>query len=131
MPNTERVDDPTISGNELLWHRVHPAWIKNNPESGEPILSSGAFRSRDEVSVSIASLTTLESVLENYQGHSLAQLQVGFVRSIGCIVVRDPLPDNPAHALVCGKHSGGRLSKAQAKQMANKAQLVVFRKPES
>lgn len=127
MPPTERVDDPAIRDDEILWRLVHPSQIKVDPETGNRIPSCGAFHPSDEMSVHRASLTTSEIVLANYPQHSLVEFPAGVARSVECIVVSDPLPDNPAHALVCGKSSGGRLSMSQAKQIARQARWVILR----
>lgn len=49
------------------------------------------------------------SVLIGHAGFALAALTAGQVRNDGQRVVRDPLPDEPAHALVVGvKPQGAR-----------------------
>lgn len=130
MPPTNRVDDPTISNNERLWRRVHPSQIKPDQETGNPIPSSAAFRPSDEMSVHLASLTSPEAVLANYPQHGLAEFTAGVARSIGCILVRNPLSDDPAHALVCGKNPTGHLSKSEAREIARQARWVIFRPPQ-
>lgn len=129
MAPANRADDPTISNEERLWRRVPLEWIKIDPNTGNPIISSAAFRPSDEMSVNIASQTTPEEVLKNDPRHSLAEFNAGYAREIGCIVVRDPLPDDRSHALVCGKNPNGRLTKSQAKKIATQARLIVYRPP--
>lgn len=127
MPQSERVDDHTISDDERLWRRVHPSNIIRNSESRNLRPSSAAFRSSNAMSVNIASLTTPEAVLSNYPQHSLVEFTAGVARNVGCIVIRDPLPDNPSHALVCGMNPKGRLTKAQAKNIQLHSSWIILR----
>ena len=129
MPPPERRDDPSVSDNERLWRRVHPSDIIRDPESEELRPTSAAFRPSDEMSVDIASLTTPEAVLSNYPHHSLIEFTAGIARKEGCVVVRDPLPDNPSHALVCGKNPEGRLTKSQAKKIQQSSMWVILKTP--
>ena len=43
--------------------------------------------------------------------------------------MRDPLPDNPSHALVCGKNPEGRLTKSQAKKIQQSSKWVIRKTP--
>ena len=129
MPPPERIDDPSVRDNECLWRRVHPRDIIRDSESGELRPTSAAFRPSDEMSVDIGSLTTAEAVLSNYPHHSLIEFTAGIVRKEGGIVVRDPLPDNPSHALVCGKNPKGRLTKSQAKKIQQSSTWVIRKTP--
>ncbi len=120
----ELVDDSEINGHELLWRRIAPEDLRFDPVSG-PYCSDGAFRTA-QMSVHVASRTSLPSVLKNYPQHSVAEFDVGFVRSIGCIVVSDRTPDDPSHALVCRQDDPTkRLSGSQASRIAKSARLVV------
>jgi hypothetical protein len=75
------------------------------------------------LSVDLASLTTVEQALAGNPEHSLAEVRTAVFREKGYIVVRDPLPENPAHALVCGK-----ITKAHAREIARAATWVVLRR---
>ena len=129
MPPPERRDDPSVSDNERLWRRVHPSDIIRDSESEELRPTSAAFRPSEEMSVDIASLTTPEAVLSNYPHHSLIEFTAGIARKEGGIVVRDPLPDNPSHALICGKNPEGRLTKSQAKKIQQSSMWVILKTP--
>ncbi len=97
----ERIDDLSITSEELLWRRLHPKWVIHN-EDGSFRVSSAAFKDgRHEVSVDIATLTAIEDSLAGFTDQGLAELQAGVSRSLGHAVVRDPLPENVAHALIC------------------------------
>jgi hypothetical protein len=126
---SQRPDDPSIGDNEQLWRRVHPAQININSQTGGHHLSSAVFSTRKEVSVAIASETTLEALLANYPEHSVIEFTVGSARSAGCTVVRDPLPDDPAHALVCGSRSEGRLNKTQQNLLKQASIWILFKEP--
>jgi len=124
----QRPDDPSISENERLWRRVHPVQIDLDPQTRQPDVSSGAFSTREEVSVAIASQTTLAAFILNYPEHSVIEFTAGAARAAGCTVVRDPLPDDPAHALVCGPRSRGQLNKTQQELLQQASTVVLFRR---
>jgi hypothetical protein len=125
-----RPDDPSISDGERLWRRVHPSWIKIDPDMGQPDVSSAVFSTRAEVSVAIAALTTTEIFLRDAPLQSIIEFTAGAARAAGCTVVRDPLPDDPAHALVCGSKSHGQLTKTQQQLMKQASRLILFINPE-
>lgn len=121
----EPLDDVTIGDDERLLHRIRPDDIVVDSETGQFRPSSAAFRSKSNIiSVDIASLTTPEKALENYPTCRLVEIEVGIVRSLGCRVVRDPLPGNPSHALVYGSGPGGRMTKPQAREIVNRCTWV-------
>lgn len=120
-------DDHSIGDNERLWRRVHPTQITFEAESGEPRISSGVFSTGDGLSVSIASETTTEALLKNYPEHSLIEFEAGVARSLGCVVVRDPTDDDPAHAVVWGPKSHGRLNKTQMDALRQAAKMIIYR----
>ena len=129
MPPQERIDDSTVNNDERLWRRVHPDQIIWDEHLKNYRPSSGVFRPSGEMSVDIASLSTPEAALSNYSQHSLVEFQAGAARKEGCIIVRDPLPDNPSHALVCGKNTEGRLTKPQAKNIQRNSKWVILKAP--
>jgi hypothetical protein len=116
-------DDRTIPDAEGLWRRIHPSWIVPDRETGGWRVSSAAFIDRrGELSVDLASLTTVEWSLAGYPEHSLAEVKVAVIREKGYGVVRDPLPENAAHALV-----RGRMTKAYAREIARATLWKVLR----
>ena len=124
MSPTQWVDDSTISNDALLWRRIAPRDIRIDPQTGHETVSSAAFRTQ-QMSVHIASLTNIQNVLANYPNDRLAQFRAREVRAVGCIVIGNPLQDDPSHALVCRNDDHTqRLTKFQARQIANSAQLV-------
>ncbi len=119
----EALDDVSITDDESLLHRIRPEDAVIGSGTDRP--SSSAFRSKSNIlSVDIASLTTPEKTLANYPLFRLIDIEVGILRSLGCRVVRDPLPDSPAHALVYGSGPGGRMTKSQAKEIASRCRWV-------
>jgi hypothetical protein len=127
----QRADDPSISNDERLWRRVHPSQFKPRSGPGPSEVSSGVFSTREEVSVAIASETTLEALVANCPHHSVIAFTAGAARAAGCTVVRDPLPDDPAHALVCGSKPNGQLTKAQQELLKQSSTLILFRDPDA
>ena len=83
------------------------------------------------MSVALASRTTPQNVLADYPDHSLVSFSVDLVRQLGCIVTREEGDPDPAHALVCHNNPESRLTKSQAKSIANKAQWEVYKPPDS
>lgn len=125
MSPTAWVDDPTIGDDTILWRRINPADIVVEPATGTVRASTGAYRTA-EMSVHIASKTTVEPVLANYPGFRLTGFTAGSARRAGCIVVRDPLPEDSSHALVCQPDDHTRsLSKKQAKAIRDAADWIV------
>lgn len=120
-----RTDDSSIGDDERLWRRVPPVQVTQDPQTGKPRPSSAAFHPSDQMSVDIASLTCPAAALAGYPEHGLAEFRAGDARKAGCIVVRDPLPDNRAHALVLGKRPDGRLTPSQGKQIATRAVWAI------
>lgn len=125
----ERQNDESIGNSERLWRRVHPYQIKwtLNP----PVVSTGAFNTADGVSVSIASETTLELLTQNYSEQSVVEFQAGYARSLGCILQRDPTPEDPAHVLVWGPKARGRLNSKQLDGLSCNAVIILSKPPPS
>jgi hypothetical protein len=129
-------DDPTISEDERLWRRVlvdDPSHIKRDSVTGEARPSSGAFKSHTELtSVAIASLTTPEDFLAGFPRHSIVEVTARAVRETGCLIARDPTPDDPAHAhIMSTKREDGHLTSSEARKIANQATWVVYREAEN
>ncbi|MBM2847028.1 MAG: hypothetical protein HW407_2340 [Bacteroidetes bacterium] len=127
-------DDLTISNQERLWRRVpanDPDHVKKAPITGEPRLSSAAFKSRTVlISVAIASLTTPEDLLVGYPEHSIVEVTARVVREAGCIIVRDPKPGDTAHAHIIGtKREDGHLTPSEVGNIANQATWVIYKEP--
>lgn len=70
----------------------------------------------------LASLTTVEQSLREFPSDSLASVQVGFVRSLGFAIVRDPTDLDPSHAIVCPSPE-----RTKAGRIAENAKWVLLR----
>ena len=118
MTDPQPENDSSIADEVVLWRRVHPAQIVQDDNLDEMRPSSQAFQNTsgtNGMSVNIASETTIDDTLQGYEDHYIVSLEAGGVRSLGQGVVRNPLPENPAHAEVTGKKKGSikkRLSEA-------------------
>lgn len=127
MSAATRVDDPTIADSAPLWRRIPPTHIRVDRETGEARASDSAYRTQ-QMSVHIASLTSIQTVLAKYPTHRVAEFRAGDARAVGCIVVRDRLEDDPSHALVCRKDDPAKsLTMRQAREIANRAQWASLR----
>lgn len=111
-----------ISDDELLYRRVIGFHVVNNTR-----ISSGAFKDRrgkpeNEISVDIAGMTTPEACLARAPNTSfrIGELVARDARELGFDVVLDPLPDNDAHALICGENSPAR-----CRALAQRTRLII------
>jgi len=92
-------------------------------------------RRSGEVSVVLASVADKQHILAQYPQHSLVEVRAGVPRREGCLLVRDPIcndpsqPDEPAHALICPPHGQKQLSKAAARTSARAARVIELREP--
>ena len=121
----EPVDDVSIGDDERLLHRIRLDDVVVDSGTGQRRPSSATFRSKSNIiSVDLASLTTPDKAVATYPHHALVEINVGTVRSLGCKVVRDPLPDNPSHALLYGSGPDGRMTKSQAREIAGRCRWV-------
>ncbi len=121
--STHRVDDTTIPDSAGVWRHIHPSQIVRDEQTQSWRPSSGAFIDRrGEMSVDLAFLTTGDQSLADRPQHSIAEVKAEVFRQRGYAVVRDPLPHNSAHALICG-----RMSKLHAREIARAATWRVFR----
>lgn len=127
------IDDSSIPDDELLYRRIplYPAdMIQGTDVAGEFRPSSGNFRSEGPLSVDRSSLSSPEQTRD--RAKPMVFHIAGFLgkdaRQCGCRIVKDPLPDNPAHVLVFGNHDRGTgaLNGKQTKAIARAARLVLF-----
>jgi hypothetical protein len=124
MPEPQ--DDISIGDDETLLRRIRPNHIHLDPITNQYRPESGCFRSDDFISVHIASLTSHRQVLSSYPDFSLVEITAQEIRSVGCKIVRNPLPEDSAHALIYGTAPGGYVSKPQAKKLAKLCRWVVL-----
>jgi hypothetical protein len=127
------VDDLSIPDDELLFRRIPlqpPDNIQPTELDGEYRPSSGNFRSDGPLSVDRASLTTPEQTRDRGKPgvFHIAQVHARVARQCGCRLVKDPMPENPAHVLIFGNHDSGSkaLNKKQTKTIARAARIVLL-----
>lgn len=107
MAPSEPPDDATIRDSAALWRRIHPDWVRNDADSGEPRPSSQAFQDHGPaMSVYIADLSIEADVMRGFGGYSLAAITAGLARSCQLRIERAPPPDFPGHAHVIGRKTG-------------------------
>lgn len=125
-------DDDTIHDETLLLRRVpsrHNIYIiwDDNRKRWRP--SSASFEDHPDgspMSVVLAdTLAELErpltSALEGHErGFALASITAGLARANDQVVVRDPLPEEPAHGLVVGQKT-----KKRCRELAKSADWIV------
>jgi len=123
---TARQDDPSISGNVRLWRRIpnRPKNYKFDEKLNRYRPTSINFRDqRDELSVNLADESKIAKILEGHSGFLIVEFTAGLAREIldpKVVICRDPEPDNPGHALICVKVSGG-----QSEKLAKKCRWVI------
>src|SRR5438270_769778 len=99
----QRVDDPTIADDEILWRRIVPEWLHQEPDGTvRPAKVAFIDRLSGEVSVHIASIMRDPNLaLDGRPLDSLVAIPASLPRSLGLAIVRDPTPNDPSHALIC------------------------------
>ena len=100
-------DDPSIPDDAELWRRIPPWHFYFDEKLGRLRPSKAAFEDDGDgspMSVVLAfDAGPPESVLVGHARFALATITAGLVRICGQGVVRDPIPDEPAHAVVVGR----------------------------
>ena len=106
MCHMPRSDDPNLANDAVLLRRVldKPAeWFTH--VDGVLRVSSAAFRdSINEVSVNVASETTIEDVLKGNEDNGVVSITTGVPRELKHIVSKtlDPGdPEDPSHRVIC------------------------------
>jgi hypothetical protein len=116
-------DDGSIPDEFALWRRIPPWHFIHDENLGRWRPSSAAFADDSDgqpLSVVLAEAVVAAGrgalqILEGHDGFALAAITAGAARTCGLGVVRDPLPTEPAHALVVGPKTKAiqrRLAKA-------------------
>lgn len=124
MPAGQRTDDLTVADDEIVWRGITADQIGLDPVTGQVIPRERAFRTQ-EVSVNFAAQTTVAAMMAKFAGWTMFALTAKQVRDSGCIIVRDPLPEDPSHAVILrGDKPGERLTGAQAGQLRRAGRWV-------
>lgn len=130
MSDEQYTDDPTISGDSILWRRIIKEQIVEDQNRGIKRPSSAAFNNHPNgtpMSVALEDVfykETSKNPSDYLKGHdnvvALASFTAGFARELKQGITRSPLPNEPAHAEVFGEKPR-RIRKA----FANKSQWVI------
>lgn len=107
-------------------------WVYRQAVPPRP--TSAAFKDdlSNEVSVFIATLTTVDRILDGHPGDSVAQITAGQARAQGYKIVRDPdhglVPNDPSHVVLCPPPGlGKKRSTKAARALAESATWVYLR----
>lgn len=120
------LDDPTIDDASELWRRIPPYHFYPDKILKRTRPASAAFD--DDPDGTPMSVVLVEKgrnkdpakVLEGHEGFGLVSFSVGFARSLGQGVTREPSPHEPDHAHVFGKKTKGTKRK-----FAKKSKWIV------
>ncbi len=108
-------DDPSIEDDSELWRRIKPEQVVRDDNRGILRPSSAAFSDSSDgspMSVQLASIVAENGgdarwALASYPDMYLAALTAGQVRARKLGVIRQPLPEDPAHGGVTGEKTSG------------------------
>jgi len=112
----ERVPDPDVTENTLLWRLVDKVhWLKRDPQTGAILrdergqlrISAESFNTH-EVSVRISDAISFDALRQLYPNVPIAQTTAAVVLNDGCIVARDTR--DRSHALIYDKERPGIVS---------------------
>ena len=111
MGNSEYSDDPTILDEAEPWRRIPPWHFVKDENVGQMRPSKAAFDNHPNgspMSVVLADVVTESgrgpgAVLTGHEGFALAVITAGLARSCEQGIAREPIPDEPAHAVVFGR----------------------------
>ena len=104
-------DDPTILDDAALWRRIPPWHFVPDQNLGVVRPSSAAFENDPDgnpMSVFLAEIVErtgrkAEDALVGHRDYALSAFTAGLARRCKQGVASDPVPDEPAHAVVFGK----------------------------
>lgn len=117
MPDGQWADDQSIDNDAVLWRGATPNLIELDPVSGKVIPREGAFRTQ-VVSMNVASETTVAVMHAKCPTWRLWAVTAKQIRDAGCIIVRDPEPDDQSHVNVLrGDRPGERLTGGMANRL--------------
>lgn len=128
MGNGGYTDDPTILDGAELWRRIPPWHFIKDENLGQIRPSKAAFDNHPNgspMSVVLADVVAEagrgpDAVLAGHKGFALAAITARLARECQQGIAREPLPDEPAHAMVFGKKTDG-----VKKRLARGAHWVV------
>ncbi len=95
------VKDDDLDGDTVLWRRILPDWIQAEKGQYRPQSIALVDRHTGEVSVFVAALTDLATVMRAYPDQSLIAFKAQIPLAEGCTIYRKTDDPNPAHRLLC------------------------------
>ncbi|HEV7241456.1 MAG TPA: hypothetical protein VGQ36_19650 [Thermoanaerobaculia bacterium] len=108
-----------IADDDVLHRRLAPMMVKR-----DGTVSSVAYvkngQPDNEISVDLAWRTTTTQTLLSRPSFGIGAITARVPRSLGFEVTHDPLPDNPAHALIRGQSS-----KEKCRILASETRVVI------
>ena len=117
MPDPEWIDDASVPDQSVLWRGVSPELQEIDGLTNRLIPREGAFRTQ-KVSMNIKAETTVAAMQAKGSMWRLWALRAKQIRDAGCIIVRDPEPDDPSHVLgLRADAPGNRLSGGMATRL--------------
>ena len=94
----------TIDPDDVLYRRLHASAVDGDRVTRAAFMTNGQYDR--ELSVQLAKLVTSpEDCLRDRPLFGVGAITVADVIDLGFAVVHDPLPGDPAHALVIGENS--------------------------
>jgi len=121
-------DDLTIPNEAQLLRRIPPRHFVKDENSGQIRPSSAAFDNHPNgspMSVILADILAQTgrdpaSALVGHEEFALASITAGLARECGQGIAREPLPDEPAHAVVFGEKP-----KRVQRKLAKESQWII------
>ena len=128
MADVRYHDDPTIPDEAEIWRRIPPWHFYHDDTLGRMRPTKAAFDDDPDGEPMSAILATEAgdptAALAGHEGFALAAVTAGVARQCGLMIVRDPLPEEPAHVLIVGHKTAGIM-----RRLARAAQWVVLPTP--
>lgn len=111
MQDAGLADDSSIPDEVELWRRIPPTHVHLDKNLGQQRPASWAFSDDEDgepMSVVIARPgRDPRTVLEGHPSYALAAVTAGLVRECGLRITRQPLDEEPDHAVVSGRKTDG------------------------
>lgn len=132
MSSSAEKDDEGITDSDIIYRRIASKHTKRNKATGaiERVGSNAFDDSKDGSPCSVHLHSALlahrlppESILRGHEGWGIASLRVGDARALGFGIVRDSVPDWPAHCLLTGDKQDVKKQKSLARS------AKVYRSP--
>ena len=109
----------SIEPDDVLYRRSHASAVDGDRVTRAAFMTNGQYDR--ELSVQLAKLlTSPQDCLRDRTRFGVGAIAVADVARLGFEVVPDPLPDDPAHALVIGPNS-----KQMARALARNTTIVI------